>query len=96
MISEQELAEKIGQVTNDFHGQQADLTDAVRLTIVGRLMGWRVIRLATSRKAWATAKHLFGDPKILLPEITVYSEKSLGYRVVMESGRYWDYVKAVT
>ena len=39
MISEQELAEKIEQVTNDFHGQLDDLTDAVRLIIVGRLMG---------------------------------------------------------
>lgn len=54
------------------------------------------MRLVASRKAWATAKHLFGDPKILLPEITEYSEKSLGYRIVMESGRYWDYVEGAT
>ncbi|MDD5412757.1 MAG: hypothetical protein PHF31_15345 [Methylobacter sp.] len=91
MISEQELAEKIEQVTKEFHGQLDDLTNAVGLIVVGRLM-----RLVASRKAWATAKHLFGDPKILLPEITEYSEKSLGYRIVMESGRYWDYVKGAT
>ncbi len=52
MISEQELAQKIEQVTNDFHGQLDDLTDAVRLIIVGRLMGWRVMRLVASRKVW--------------------------------------------
>jgi len=34
MISGQELAQKIEHVTNDFHGQLDDLTDAVRL------MGW--------------------------------------------------------
>jgi hypothetical protein len=70
-----------GKVTKDFHGQLDDLTNAVGLIVVGRLMRWRVMRLITSRKAWATANRLFGDPKILLSDITEYSEISgLSYR----------------
>jgi hypothetical protein len=95
MISESELSAKIEQVTRDFQGQLDDLMGAVGLIHVGRVMGWRVVRLVGSRKHWMAANELFGDVKLLLPEETEYSDKSMGYRVVKASGRFWEQIKGV-
>lgn len=95
MISEHDLSAKIERVTKEFTGQLDDLMGAIGLMQVGRVMGWRVVRLVCSRKHWMVANKLFGDVKALLPEETEYSQKSIGYKVVKASGRFWEQIKGV-
>lgn len=92
MIDEQEMIRKIEQVSIDFVGQLDDLQVAVGMLVVGRLYGWRVTRLISSKRHWAVACSLFGDLKELLPERGVLSHKSIGLSVIDKTGEYWDFV----
>lgn len=92
IMNDQELMKKIDEVSEAFHGQIDDLQAAVGLVMVGRVYGWRVIRLASSRRHWMVACKLFGDLKEILPERTAFSDKSLALRVVDKAGDYWDFV----
>lgn len=93
MISENELMEKIEDVTKNFRGQIDELALAVGLMVLGRLFGWRVMRLVLSRRAWSMATKLFGDPKELLPERGRYAYKSVGLLISDELGSYWELVR---
>lgn len=92
MINDEELMKKIDQVSTEFKGQIDDLQAAVGLVMVGRLYGWRVMRLTCSRRHWMVACKLFGGVKEILPERTILSDKSLALRVVDKTGDYWDFV----
>jgi hypothetical protein len=92
MITEQEMIEKINQVSADFVGQLDDLQAAVGMLAVGRLYGWRVTRLISSKRHWTLACRLFGDLKDLLPEEGELAHKSVGLAVINKAGGYWDFV----
>jgi len=92
MITENEMNEKIEKVSTEFTGQLDDLQAAVGMLVVGRLYGWRVMRLVGSRRHWMLSCKLFGDLKELLPERGVLAHKSVGLMVVDKAGDYWDYV----
>ena len=92
MINDEEMMKKIDEVSINFTGQLDDLTAAVGMVMVGRLYGWRVIRLVNSKRLWSFACKLFGDLKELLPERGVLAHKSLGLAIVDKSGDYWDVV----
>ena len=93
MISDEELNEKIIQVSTDFKGQIDDLYQVVGMIVVGRLFGWRVMRLAAPRRIWSKSAELFGDPKLLMCSRGVLAYKSLGLKIVDKVGDYWDVVK---
>lgn len=95
MITDEELMKKIDEVSGEFVGQLDDLYTVVGMIVVGRLFGWRVIRLTTTRVMWAKAVKLFGDPKQLMREREKYSVKSLGLATVDKLDAYWDVVKGV-
>ena len=88
-ISDEELMIKIDEVTTNFKGQLDDLTAVVGMVMVGRLYGWRVIRLVNSRRHWGLACKLFGDLKELLPDRGVLAHKSVGLTIVDKLGDYW-------
>lgn len=93
MISEKELLEKIEQVSTKFTGQIDDLQAAVGMVTIGRLYGWRVMRLACSRRHWTITCKLFGDLKEILPERGVLAHKSVGLKIVDRAHDYWEVVK---
>jgi hypothetical protein len=93
MISDKDLQEKINSVCASYVGQLDELYEAVGMVMVGRLYGWRVMRLATSQRVWAHVKLLFGDPKDLMPERGVFSHKSVGLNACDKIGEYWAVVK---
>jgi len=95
MITDAELMAKIDEVSGAFVGQIDDLYKVVGMIVVGRLYGWRVMRLITSGPLWKSAFKLFGDPKELMPQRGKYSHKSIGLRVVDEIGGYWDVIKGI-
>jgi len=87
------LARKIVQVSSDFRGPIDELYTAVGLIVVGRLFGWRVMRLAAPRKVWTTTNKIFGDPKLLMQERGEFYHKSLGCRIIDKVGEYWDFIR---
>jgi len=96
MMTNEELIKEIERVSTEFTGQIDDLQAAVGMVTIGRLYGWRVMRLTSSRRHWMVACGLFGDLKELLPERGVLAHKSLGLKVVDKAGDYWDVIKGKT
>lgn len=95
MITNEELMNKIDEVSGSFSGQLDDLYKVIGMIVMGRLFGWRVVRLVSTRLLWAQATKLFGDPKLMMPERGKYAHKSCGLKLVDDLGQYWDVVKGV-
>jgi hypothetical protein len=93
MMTDDELMVKIEDVTATYRGQIDHLYEAVGMIIIGRKVGWRVMRLASSRRCWTTATKLFGDPKELMREKEKYWHRSFGLKVVEAVGDYWEVIK---
>lgn len=87
-----DLAKKIVHVTANFTGQLDDLYSAIGLIVVGRLLGWRVVRLVAPRRLWVVTNKLFGDPKKLMQERGYLYYKSIGCKIVDDIGGYWDFI----
>lgn len=95
MINDKELMEKIEQVASEFHGDISHLYEAVGMIVIGRLFGWRVMRLVSPGRVWSDAIKLFGDPKLLMREREKYAYKSLGLKAVDLAGDYWNVIKRI-
>jgi len=91
-MSEEQMIKKIEEVSAAFVGQLDDLQAAVGMLAVGRLYGWRVTRLISSKRHWSVACKLFGDLKELLPPEGVLAHKSVGLEIVDKAQNYWDIV----
>lgn len=91
-MNDEEMIKKIEEVSAAFVGQLDDLQAAVGMLAVGRLYGWRVTRLISSKRHWSVACKLFGDLKELLPERGVLAHKSVGLAIVDKAENYWDIV----
>jgi hypothetical protein len=93
MMTDKDLMGEIERVSTGFHGQIDDLYKAVGMIIVGRLFGWKVMRLASPRSTWVIATELFGDPKLLMEPEGVLAHKSFGLNFCKEAKEYWEFVK---
>lgn len=93
LISDEELLQKIDQVCGEFHGQIDHLYEAVGMIVIGRLFGWEVMRLTSSRRCWTTATKIFGDPKTLMRSRGKYASRSWGLKIADTVGSVTLYVK---
>lgn len=91
-MTDEELLKKIDDVCANFVGQLDDLQAAIGMLVTGRLFGWRVIRLISSKRHWKVACNLFGDLKELLPERGLLAHKSAGLAIVDKAADYWDVI----
>lgn len=94
-ITDEELMIKIEELTKDYQGDIGYFYEVVGMVVVGRLFGWRVIRLVSSARSWRLACKMFGDLKEVLPERGLYAHKSLGLQFTDKAGEYWDYIKKI-
>lgn len=92
-MNDEEIKEKIENVCNNFHGQFPDLFQMIGIVVVGRLFGWRVVRLVISRRLWELLTKWFGDPKEWMPERGRLAHKSLGLKIVDGIGDYWGVIR---
>lgn len=92
-MNREQLNDQIEQVCESFQGQIPDLYQMIGIVIVGRLFGWRVVRLTASRRMWTMVMKSFGDPKIWMPERGRLAYKSTGLKTVDELGGYWDVIR---
>jgi len=91
-MNDEDLMAKIEEVTKDFTGQLDQLYEVIGMIVTGRLLGWRVMRLVSSRRCWMMATKLFGDPKKLMLEKGKYYDKSVGMKIIDTTEQYWDII----
>lgn len=90
--TDEELMTKIENALKEYQGPADNFYEAVGMVVVGRLTGWRVMRLVSSRRCWSMATRIFGDPKEWMPKDGDYGYKSLGLKIAERLGGYWDFV----
>ena len=95
MMTDEELLNQIDQVSGEFKGQLDDLYKIVGMIVMGRLFGWRVVRLVSTRGLWAQANKYFGDVKKFMPERGKYAHKSVGLKIVDELGEFRNVVNGL-
>jgi hypothetical protein len=93
MTIDKELLEKIERVNEDFHGQADDLFIIVGMIVAGRRYGWRVVRLASSRRHWSLATKHFGDLKQLMLSEGDLAYKSRALKVLNSMRDFWEVVR---
>jgi len=92
-MTDEEMNALIDKVSSEFTGQIDDLSAAIGILVLGRLYGWRVMRLVSNRRHWAVANKIFGDMKKLLPERGKYAHKSIGLKIADKFGDYWALIR---
>jgi hypothetical protein len=92
-MNKEQLQQRIEEVCGEFKGQIPDLYQMVGILVVGRLYGWRVVRLTCSSRVWALTNKWFGDPKEMMPERGPLHKKSVGLKVVDGACDYWDFIR---
>jgi hypothetical protein len=93
MMNREQMNDEIEQVCESFQGQFPDLFQMVGIVVVGRLFGWRVIRLVVPRRIWTMLMRTFGDPKVWMPERGRLAYKSSGLKMVESMGDYWGFIR---
>ena len=96
MVTDEDLIKKVDEVLTEYRGQIDQLATIVGMIVLGRLLGWRVIRLVMSRDNWAKGNKLFGDLKDYMPERGPLAHKSVALKISDKLGIYWEMVKGVT
>lgn len=92
-MNRDQINERIEEVCEQFKGQIPDLYQMIGIVMVGRLFGWRVVRLTASRRMWMMVTRTFGDPKVWMPERGRLAHKSAGLQIINNLGDYWDFIK---
>jgi hypothetical protein len=81
-------------VIKDYQGSIDHVIYAVGAYFVGRHLGWKVIRLVSSRASYARHQRVLGlDFKNELPERGKYAHKSLGLHISDKLDSFWNVVK---
>lgn len=91
-----QLTSHVDLVMKNFKGDIVELSNAIGALNVGRFYGWRVLRIVISNASYRKYQRILGlEFKNVLPETTPYSEKSAGYNIVVNAGKFWDAVNGV-
>jgi hypothetical protein len=95
-MTDDELLKLIDRQAETFKGQITTLYQVVGIIVVGRLFGWRVVRLTIRPSVWRQIGQLFGDPKELMPERGRLAHRSVGLKITDELGEYWSIIRGST
>lgn len=94
MMTDEEVIAHLDKVAQEFRGDFIELSSAIGAFWLGRVYGWRVLRIVTSSRIYTRHQRILGlDFKKELLRETAYSHKSVGYKIVTDLGRFWDVVK---
>lgn len=85
-----DLDEIIKQACVNYHGEAAILESAIGALFIGRLYGWRVLRIVHMRTTYNRYQKVLGvDFKTVCPERGVLSYRSIGLKVADKLGQFW-------
>lgn len=94
MMTDEEVIAHFDKVASEFKGDASQLSGAIGAFWVGRIYGWRVLRIMTSSRIYTRHQRILGlDFKKVLPKETPLSNRSLGYKIVIAAGKFWEVVQ---
>jgi hypothetical protein len=95
-ITLDELNAHIDSVIENYKGDIVELSDAIGAARLAYHYGWKVMRIVVTPKTYSRHQKILGlNFKESLPETTIFSEKSVGYNLVLKAGRFWDAVNGL-
>lgn len=93
-MTDEELNDYVENLIKTYKGDIVDLTHAIGALKVGKIYGWRVLRITISSPSYTKYQRILGlEFKKVLPEKTEFSTKSAGYNLVMKVGKFWETVR---
>ncbi len=94
-MTDSELLEYIDKIAAEYVGDISHLSSAIGAVMLGRVYGWRVIRIITSSKIYTRHQRILAlEFKLVLPEETEISRKSIGYTIAKKLNKFWDVVNS--
>ena len=91
-----ELNAHIDSVIENYKGDIVELSAAIGAARLAYHYGWKVMRIVVTPKTYSRHQKILGlNFKESLPETTIFSEKSVGYSLVLKAGRFWDAVNGL-
>jgi len=94
-MTDPELLAHLDKVAAEYVGDVSHLSGAIGAVMLGRLYGWRVIRITTTSKVYSRHQRILSlDFKKVLPEETELSKKSIGYSLAKQLDKFWDVVNS--
>ena len=85
----------IHKVIENYQGDAAALGNAIGALVLGRYVGWRVLRVVYSSPTYTKYQTLLGIQfKDVLRERDVLSSKSLGLAILDRVGGFWDFCRS--
>lgn len=93
-MTTEQLVVHIDNVASTYKGDSHVLFGAIGALFVGRLYGWRVIRVFLSTTTYAKYQRVLGlSFREVLPPETELSDRALAYRIVKKLKTFWGIVR---
>lgn len=102
LFGDEQLAAHLNERIRTFKGNFDVLESALGALIIGRVAGWRVLRLLHSPQTYRRYEAILGlefqgsfpwSDELVMPERGPYAKKSVALRVTDAVGGFWDLVK---
>ena len=85
----------IKSLIENYKGDAPILGNAIGMMILGRHVGWRVIRMIYSTETYIKYERILGiELKTIIPERGEFAYKSLGLAIIDAIGGYWNFVNS--
>jgi hypothetical protein len=95
-MTTEQLVEHIDAVSASYKGNADVLIGAIGALMIGRVYGWRVLRIVIGSSSYTKYQRVLGlEFKVMLKPTTALSDKSLGFKLVLKLNNFWDVVKGV-
>ena len=83
------------RTVENYQGDATVLGNALGALVLGRYVGWRVLRVVYSNKSYIKYQKILGIRfKDVLRERDIYAKKSLALRILDEVGGFWDFCRS--
>lgn len=95
-MTTEQLVAHIDSVSVSYKGNADVLIGAIGALMIGRVYGWRVLRIVIGSNSYTKYQRVLGvEFKSILKPTTEFSDKSLGFKLVLKLNNFWDVVKGV-
>lgn len=92
-MTDNELLEHVNLISREYKGDSHALFMAIGALFVGRLYGWRVIRVFLSSSSYARSQKILDlDFKLVMEPETELSDRASGYKSIKNLKDFWGIV----
>ena len=85
----------IQRTVENYQGDATVLGNALGALVLGRYVGWRVLRVVYSSNSYSKYQKILGIQfRDVLRERDIYAKKSLGLSILDEVGGFWDFCRS--